>query len=157
MGLTPLVWFVVGLVLMGMEIIVPGLILFWFGLGGLLTALFVWMHVLSFPVAQWVFFFVSSLAFLGAWVFFFKKLFIKEKKDDNRDPLLINLLGKVTKEIKPHQTGRVRLYENFHGIVDWAAEANKDLDVGTEVRVLEAKGIRLIVKESSDSSDSSEE
>ena len=59
-----LIWIVIGLVILGLEAVIPGTIIMWFGFGGLLTGLFVWIGVLKNAVAQWLFFFISSFLFL---------------------------------------------------------------------------------------------
>ena len=37
--MTPLTWLAIGVILMAVEIVAPGFIIFWFGLGAALTAL----------------------------------------------------------------------------------------------------------------------
>ena len=67
MALSPIVWLAVGLTLFAAEVLVPGFVVFWFGVGGVLTALLVYLRLLASAEAQWLFFFVSSFAFLGLW------------------------------------------------------------------------------------------
>jgi len=138
-----LIWIVIGLVILGLEAVIPGTIIMWFGFGGLLTGLFVWIGVLKNAVAQWLFFFISSFLFLIGWIFFFKKIL---KKEDVRDLTLSELSGVVTKEIKPDIPGEVELYRSFHGLKKWAAESSEFLPEKTEIRVKEAKGISLVVE-----------
>jgi inner membrane protein len=148
MAFSPLVWLAIGIIIMAFEIIIPGFIIFWFGAGGVLTALFVFTGILPNGSAefQWMFFFLSSLILLGIWQGFLKKRFNREVVDSTRDTSLANLLGKVTKRIGPGMPGEVELYSLFHGIKTWQAEADETIEPGEKISVLEANGIKLIVK-----------
>lgn len=150
MELSWITWLAIGLLLMALEIVVPALVLFWFGVGAVLAALFVLIGVLSSAEAQWIFFFLSSLAFLAFWHFYLKKHFRKDREDDYLDPTLTNLLGTVTREIRPGIPGEVELHHNFHGLKKWTAESGENIGAGEEVVVLEAKGIKLVVKRNGD-------
>jgi len=147
MAFSALVWLAIGLLIMGLEIVVPGFVLFWFGVGGLLTSLFVFTRILPAGSAelQWSFFFVSSLLFLFIWHRYMKKHFSRDIVDEVRDPTIQGLLGRVIKPIAPGMPGEVELYDNFHGLRRWQAESEDDLGEGDEVRVMEARGIKLLV------------
>lgn len=146
MALSPLLWLAVGIIIMAMEIIVPGFVIFWFGLGGVLTALCVYIGLLGSADAQWIFFFISSLFFLGLWFGFFRKKFSRGGADDSRDPTLVMLRGVCTKSIKPGIPGEVDLFDKYMGLKTWQAESAEDIREGTEVTVIEARGIKLVVK-----------
>ncbi len=148
MAFSSIIWFAIGLVIMALEIIMPGFIVFWFGAGGVLTALFVYIGII--PVdngnAQWIFFFLSSLAFLGLWQVFLKKRFQSSVIDSSRDATLQNQRGKATSKIQPGIPGEVELYTVFHGIKTWKAESDEIIESGDEVVVVDANGIKLLVK-----------
>lgn len=148
MAFSPIIWLAIGIILMALEIIMPGFIIFWFGAGGLLTALFVYIGVLS-PVSaewQWIFFFLASLAMLGTWQVFLKKRFQSSVIDSSRDATLQNLRGKAISRITPGIPGEVELYTGYHGIKKWQAESVEVIESGDEVIVTDANGIKLIVK-----------
>ena len=71
------VWLAIGLVLMGVEIIMPGFVIFWFGIGGIITAFLTRFMLLNSPEMQWLVFFGSSLAFLASWFLYFKRILKK--------------------------------------------------------------------------------
>ncbi len=146
MALSPIVWLAVGLTLFAAEVLVPGFVVFWFGVGGVLTALLVYLRLLASAEAQWLFFFVSSFAFLGLWFGYLKKRFSKGDEGDFRDPTLVNLRGRCTRRIAPSAPGEVELFDSFHGIRKWQAESGEVIDEGDEVSVQDARGIKLIVK-----------
>ncbi len=147
MALSPLIWLATGLVIMGIEILVPGFVVFWFGAGAILTAVMVFFHIIpsDSAVLQWSFFFLSSLGFLALWHFYMKKHFRGKVNDDVRDPTITELRGRVTKAIVPGIPGQVELYSVFHGIKSWQAESDEVLDENEEIRVVESRGIRLLV------------
>ncbi|TFH43599.1 MAG: NfeD family protein [Chrysiogenales bacterium] len=148
MSFPPLVWLASGIIIMACEIFVPGFIVFWFGAGGILTALFIFIGIIPENSAewQWVFFFSSSFVLLGVWQLFLKNKFQSDVVDISRDATLLNLKGKATMKIVPGIPGEVELYSVYHGIKKWQAESEEIIEAGEEVMVADAKGIKLIVK-----------
>ena len=148
MAFSPLVWLAIGLVIMALEIFIPGFIIFWFGAGGVITALCIFTGILPENGAefQWMFFFLSSLVLLGIWQGFLKKRFSSGVVDASRDATLVNLHGKATKRIVPGIPGEVELYSLFHGIKIWQAESEEIIEKDDEIFVHDADGIKLVVK-----------
>ncbi len=144
--MTPIIWLALAAVLMAVEIIAPGFIIFWFGLGAALTALFTFTGLIESDEFQWLFFFASSILFLSLWFGVLKKRFHPGTDDDQRDPTLYNLRGKCLSRIEPGKPGEVELYEVYHGLTKWKAESAGVIDINDEIQVLEASGIKLIVK-----------
>src|SRR3989339_1503418 len=63
--LTPLAWFIIALVLLLLELTVPGVLLVFFGIGALVTSLLSWMGVLQNQTAELlVLLFVSVISLL---------------------------------------------------------------------------------------------
>jgi inner membrane protein len=147
MNYIPFIWLAAGLIICGLEILVTGFVVFWFGVGGVLTALFTYIGVLPTFEIQIIFFFASSLLFLFSWFFFFKKLFKSGSNEDARDPTLDGLKGVVIERIEPGKPGRIRLHKSYHSIAEWKAESGETLEEGADVIVTEARGISLTVKE----------
>ncbi|MCX7678307.1 MAG: NfeD family protein [Spirochaetes bacterium] len=147
MALTPLMWVAIGVICIGLEIVVPGFIIFWFGLGALLTSAGIFLGLISTEdgAIQWAAFFILSLMCAGGWHFYLKKMFRGKEKLEERDPTLKELKGRVIKVILPHIPGEVELYNPYHGIKRWQAEADEIIEEGCEVVVHEARGIRLYV------------
>ncbi len=147
MALSPLVWIAVGVACLGFEIIAPGFVIFWFGIGALLTSAVIFIGLIGSDnaTAQWLFFFISSLVCLLAWHFYFKKYFKGSGDAEERDPTLNELRGRVVKAVMPDVPGEVELFTPYHGIKRWQAEAAEIIEEGSEIFVIEAKGIRLLV------------
>jgi len=148
MAFSPIVWLAIGIIIMACEIIMPGFIIFWFGAGGVLTALFIFIGIIPADAAewQWIFFFLSSSALLGLWQFFFRKKFNADVVDESRDATMNRLKGRATAKISPGIPGEVELYSSYHGIKKWQAASTEVIEAGEEVEVSDANGIKLIVK-----------
>ena len=76
----PIIWFLIGYVFIGFEVLVPKKILLWFVFGALLTCIFVHFKVFITGTGQWLFFGITSIAFLLAWNLYFKEYWRKRKE-----------------------------------------------------------------------------
>ena len=63
----PWSWIIAGLVLLALELVVPGGFLLWMGIAGILTGLLVLFQPLAWPI-QWLIFGVLSLVSILIWV-----------------------------------------------------------------------------------------
>jgi membrane protein implicated in regulation of membrane protease activity len=135
-------WALTGIVLMICEFAVPGLILFFFGLGALFTALLTLFLDLSLTV-QLVIFAVSSLAFLFGLRRLLKPVFTggASAVDGSLSEGMAGQEAKVIEPIAPDAAGRVEL----NGTA-WKAESEEALEEGRTVVVVSQKSLTLIVK-----------
>ncbi|MGC8770846.1 MAG: NfeD family protein [Brevinematia bacterium] len=139
------VWFAISAILIALEIVMPGFVIFWFGIGAFLTAFISLFKLIRDVEFQFLFFFVSSTVFLLIWFFWIKKYFVKEKPLDIDDPSLAEAKGRAIKEIKPGVPGEVELYDIYHGSKKWKAKSDEEIEIGDEVFVKKVDGIALIV------------
>jgi inner membrane protein len=139
-------WLSAGLLLMALEIVVPGFFIFWFGAGAILTALGVFLGMNPAGASTWFLFFGSSFGFLMIWHFLLKRYFGKTVTDTVRDPTLAELKGVAAEEIRPGHVGEVELFRAYHSLKKWRAESADTIEPGDEVEVIEAKGVRLVVR-----------
>ncbi|MCL1911539.1 MAG: NfeD family protein [Leptospirales bacterium] len=142
--MTPVIWLALGVFFMAMEIIVPGFVIFWFGLGAIITSFFAFTGIIQNAIYLCILFSISSVAFLSLWFGLLKKRFVSQKEE--RDPTLVNIIGKCTTHIEKGHPGEVELYESYHGLTKWKAESFETILEGEEIQVVEASGIKLIVK-----------
>lgn len=63
----PWAWIIAGLVLLALELFVPGGYLLWMGIAGIVTGLFVLIWAIGWPL-QWLIFGVLSLVSIALWV-----------------------------------------------------------------------------------------
>jgi membrane protein implicated in regulation of membrane protease activity len=139
-----LIWFLVGLLLLLAEFAIPGLVIFFFGVGAWVVAL--WCAITDISInTQLIVFIVSSvlsLVLLRKWL---KGIFLghssahQELTED-----LAEFVGErvaVKAAITPQQPGKVEL----HG-TDWTAVAEETIPAGTQVEIIGKENLTLRVK-----------
>ena len=136
------VWLILGVVLLGLELFIPGVILVFFGIGAVLTALLLFIFNMSLGLQIFIFLAASILSL----VLFRKKFLSKWTKEDKKIEF-DNIIGEkviVVKTIPKGLTGKVEL----HGS-QWSAEAQRDdieIAEGTWVIVRGRNNLKLIVE-----------
>ena len=139
------VWAVIGLLLVGSEFFIPGLVIIFFGLGALLTSVLAAVlpglkSSVAFQILIWIGASGLSLAFLRKYlsrVFKGKTLIEDGSKSSGK-------IAEVTEAIAPEKTGRVR----FEGTT-WNAESyTESFEPGDTVEILKQDGLTLIVTKS---------
>lgn len=139
-----LIWFLVGFVFLMFEFVLPGLIIFFFGVGAWVVALTCLVSGVSFNTQLVIFLVTSilSLVFLRTWL---KGIFLghtKSKQDMTRD--LDEFVGEhavVKEKITPDLPGKIEL----HG-TRWSAEADCEIAEGTTVEVIGKANLTMKVK-----------
>jgi len=142
-----LIWFLVGLLLLIFEFMLPGLIVAFFGVGAWVVALLCLLsdYVQGSINAQLIIFIVASVLSLLCLRKWLKGVFmghVKSKQDMTED--LKEFIGEravVKERITPKAGGKVE----FHG-TNWAAEADQEIAEGTVVEIVEKENITLKVK-----------
>jgi membrane protein implicated in regulation of membrane protease activity len=137
-------WAIAGIALMISEFAVPGLILFFFGLGALVTALLAWLTPLGLEGQIAVFIVISLIALFGLRRLL-KPVFMggtsggpEESGELSR---LVGSRGEVTADIEPGKSGRILL----NGAT-WKAVADEPICAGTTVDVTAQNNLTLTVK-----------
>ncbi len=139
-----LIWFIAGLAMLLLEFIVPGLIIFFFGVGAFIVALLCIFFDISINV-QLLIFLVSSTLLLVALRHWLSKTFIghvgfrqntAEKMDD-----FTGGRATVIREIKPNRPGRVE----FNGS-QWDAGAEEEIPEGAQMEVVGKSNLTLKVR-----------
>ena len=131
-------WLIAGLVLMALELIAPGVFMFWLGLAALLTGLLSFAVNLSWQ-SQFLMFAVFAVAAVPLW----RRL--ARHKPDNSNPFLNKradaLVGRVFTLDKPiiDGAGTVRIDDTI-----WRV-AGPDAPAGSKVKVVQADGASLTV------------
>lgn len=138
-------WLIVGVILLMLEFIVPGVILVFFGVGGIITAILVWTGVLTSRVAQLAVFGVSSLVLLFALRRYlsrhFKGRVSRQAEYDDRAEY-VGKSARVIRKIIPNSAeGRI----DFEG-AEWKAVAAEVIEEGSLVRIVEKDNITFAVK-----------
>lgn len=140
-----IVWALIGIVLVFVEFFFPGLVIAFFGVGALLTALLVWIFHPPLAV-QLIFFMISSIVFLVALRKYVKRTFLGKtagKGDDSRN---FNIdVGKIIPVVEFIQPGEVGGKVKHQGAL-WSARASEPIAPGESVKIIGSDGITLIVE-----------
>lgn len=135
------VWLIIaGLFFVG-EIATVGFLIFWFGIGALIAMIVSFFT--SNIIIQTTIFVISSTILIFATKPFVKK-FADVKKTNTNVYSIIGKKALVIKTIDPiHSVGQIKI----NGEV-WTAESenNQVIDKGSEVEILEIKGVKAVVK-----------
>ncbi len=139
-----LIWFIVGLIFLLAEFIIPGFVIFFFGAGAWIVALIaLFFNVpLNFQLLIFLLSSVFLLIFLRKQV---TQIFIgRQKKAGSQDDNIDEFKGEnatVIEEIVPGKPGKVE----FHGS-QWKAESDDQIAAGKIVEIISTKSITLKVK-----------
>lgn len=134
-------WFIVGFVFFLLEFVVPGFILFFFGIAAWLVAIITLFTPIGLDT-QLIVFLVSSVL----TVVLFRK-YLKEKLGMYREgptTLEDEFIGKIAlaeTAISPNENGKVE----FKG-TSWDAKSDGYIVAGQKVEIIETRSILLIVK-----------
>lgn len=139
-----LIWFMAGLIMLLAEFAMPGLIIFFFGIGALLVALICLFTDISINL-QLTLFLIASILLLLSLRKWLKNIFVgRTGQKESADEFLQDFIGEkavVTREIDPQTRGKVE----FHG-TSWNADADEKIEKGTSVEIIGKNNITLKVK-----------
>lgn len=137
-----LLWFLAGLVFFALELLLPGLIVFFFGIGAWCAALTVYCLPMGLS-GQLLVFLATSVVALALLRSTLKKVFLGRKTDgdgmESADSAAA--VGEVIEAIAPPATGKVKYGGTF-----WLAAADQPIAVGTVVRILSKENLIVNVK-----------
>lgn len=134
------IWLALGLLLIALEMIAPGVFLLWFGVAAIVTGVIAFVFDLGLPFQIVNFVFLSLIAAYSA------KRFLRDRPIVSSDPLLNKRGGRLVGETAivtqafDGGTGRVR-----HGDSEWLARG-PDIAMGERVRITGSEGALLLVE-----------
>ncbi len=136
-----LLWFIAGIFFLGFELFLPGLILFFFGIGAWCAALSVWIWPLTLST-QILIFLGASLVSLFLLRGMMKKVFQgRISGEATPDPVLsAGMTGVVAEDILPPAEGKIKYRGSF-----WRAVADRPIPKGTVVRIIKKEHLILTV------------
>lgn len=135
------IWFTIGFILFILEFIVPGLILFFFGVGAWIVAILSLFIDLSLN-AQLIIFVITSLLtilLLRKWVT--KMIYGKKPSSELLDDEFLGKIARTETAISPGENGKVY----FKG-TSWPASSEDIIQPGENVTITGTDSILLIVK-----------
>lgn len=134
------IWLTIGLVLIALEMLMPGVFLLWLGLAAIVTGAIAFVFDLG-PAFQ-----VANFVFLSLIAVYSAKRVLRDKPIESSDPLLNKRGGRLTGETAivteaiDGGTGRIHV-----GDSDWIARG-PDMAVGERVRITGSDGAILLVE-----------
>lgn len=147
----PLIWLILGLLMIGAEFLIPGFVIFFFGVGAIVLSVLTWLipGLRSNYVLQLILWLASSgltLAFLRK---FFGKIFRgREQKDTGEDEFVFKT-AEVIEPISQNKPGRV----SFQGTTWKAIAFDETIKSGDMVEILKKENLTLIVRKLYDTKD----
>lgn len=133
-------WFALGLVLAGLEMVVPGVYLIWLALAALATGALAFAFDPGLPLQ------IVNFVFLSLIIVFTARRVMTDQPIASTDPLLNNRMGRLVGQTGTvavaieHGEGRVR-----QGDSEWSARG-PELAAGTRVRIIGFDGGTLVVE-----------
>jgi membrane protein implicated in regulation of membrane protease activity len=138
-------WLVFGMLLMIVEVFLPGFVILWFGLGAILVSLL--MLVLPDLPFSWQLFCwaMSSAIFTALWFRYFKPLMKDRTKAGISREAALGESGLVVRVPAGHERGVVRFTTPLLGAEEWPFICDEKVSSGDRVFVREISGNTLIV------------
>jgi membrane protein implicated in regulation of membrane protease activity len=127
-------WIVAGLILLGLELAVPGGYLLWLGISGIITGGVVFISPISWPM-QWLLFGILSLVSIVVWVRWTRGRQVREDRPNlnRRTDALVGQHAVLSQAIE-QGFGRIALGDSY-----WRVTGD-DMPVGTRVKIVGSEG-----------------
>jgi membrane protein implicated in regulation of membrane protease activity len=134
------IWLTIGVLLAGLEMLVPGVYLIWLAVAAIITGVMTGVLHLSVPLQ------VIDFVFLALIAVYSSRRFLRESPIVSADPLMnrrgARMIGQTAIVVQAieHGTGRVHI-----GDSEWLA-AGPDVATGQRVRIMGNDGSTLLVE-----------
>lgn len=139
-----LIWFFVGLGLVLLEFVVPGVVLVFFGVAAWVVTSLVWSGALDNSAAQLAVFVAASLALLFGCRRYVKQWFVGDSQNDAPDGIE-DILGKNVTVIADIPGGPATGKVELKG-AEWNARSEDPLTRGSLATVTSRDGLVLVVR-----------
>ncbi|MCQ2608675.1 MAG: NfeD family protein [Bacteroidales bacterium] len=136
------IWLLCGVLGIGLELIVPGLIVIFFGCGAVLTGLCLWLFPAMAIELQLIIFAVVSVILLFAFRKMLKKKFFQKATTD-KDELADEYVGKQAVALTEFENGRGKV--EFKG-TGWEATSSDEIHKGDLVLIVSHESITLQIQ-----------
>lgn len=139
-----LIWFIVGVVLLLMELAFPALVLIFFGIAAWVVSLASWLGLVDGLRGQCILFSAATILSLLLLRKFVKEWFTGDSKEEEGD-LDTEFVGKVVKVTQAIPGGAARGKVELKG-ADWNAYSDQPHAEGSMVEVIARDGLKLTVE-----------
>lgn len=135
------IWFLIGLAFLLIELALPGLVIFFFGIGAWITALVCAFTDLNLNWQILIFIVTSLLGLVLLRKYIRRKFF--DKKDEKTEDQLEEFIGRPAKALEDFENGEG--YIEFKGS-QWKAESEQPVKKGDNLVITAKDSLKLIVK-----------
>lgn len=141
-----MIWAIAGIVLIFVEFFIPGLVIIFFGVGALVTALFTLVigDFFSLPFQLLTFSGTSILSLLLLRKYM-KKIFKGKLESENEGTNFNIEIGKVIPVVEFIQPGEVGGKVKYQGTI-WNAQSDSSVAPGESVKITGSKNLTLFVE-----------
>lgn len=140
-----IVWTLLGIIFVFVEFFIPGLVIAFFGVGALITALTTWLGISSSLASQLVIFIAASVLLLLLLRKFMKRTFLGDARRSNTNPISNVEYGKIVPVIEYIQPGEVGGKVKYQG-TNWSAKATEPIAPGESVKITGCENLTLLVE-----------
>lgn len=137
-------WMSLGVILMILELLIPGTFMIWFGFGAILTGITL-LFISGMSISSQLFVFViMSMICVAFGIVIYAKIFGKNKENNhNKKTGAHRYIGNrfIVAESFKNGRGKVTVADGV-----WIAISNKNFKKGDEITVTDVKGTQLIVE-----------
>ena len=139
-------WFVLGILLILSELVIPAFAALWFGLAAIMVGVLLWMFPMMGFITQIVTWIILSILCTLLWFKFIKPLSIDKTKAGLSREATIGQVGMVIQTHMEHDLITVRFPMPVLGSDEWNCRSLEPVQVGDRVRVIDILGNDLVVK-----------
>ncbi len=135
-------WIVIGLALLGAEMMTGTFILLGLGVAAVLVGAIHLLFGISFNIALllWLLF---SIVATGVWFRWFRTRAVSRSGQSN---YRLDTPGTVMEDISPHRRGKVTFDAPVLGNTVWHATAKSDIPKGSRVKIVQVNGLLIEVE-----------
>ncbi|MDJ0782519.1 MAG: NfeD family protein [Desulfosarcinaceae bacterium] len=138
-------WLIFGMLLMMMELFIPSMTILWFGLGGLLVGIWLWVApgtAFSLQLFVWA---LASCACVFLWFKLLKPRMVHKTTAGISREAVLGEVGRVIKAAEEDRLGRVRFTTPLLGEDEWSFRCEGPVAIGDRVAISDISGNTLIV------------
>jgi inner membrane protein len=138
-------WFVLGILLILSELVLPAFAALWFGVAAIVVSILLWLFPSMSFVWQVIFWIILSISCTVLWFKYIKPLSIDRTKAGLPREATIGQTGMVIQNLE-HDLVKVRFQIPLLGSDEWDCRIFSPAQVGDRVRVTDILGNQLVVQ-----------
>ena len=139
-------WFVLGVLLILSELVLPAFAALWFGIAAIMVGVLLWLFPMMGFTTQLVTWIILSVLCTLLWFKFIKPLSTDKTKAGLSREATIGQVGMVIQTHMEHDLITVRFPMPVLGSDEWNCRSLEPVQIGDRVRVIDILGNDLVVK-----------